>query len=203
MTRFLDELAIALTEPSCRAHRRWLRRRARCPLLGCCSVRDEGDYYCPDPEGSPAFIFPVLSGSHICANHTRTAPFPRNLVGAYVPLVDLAAWRPSTSDKIRLRVGAVAALGEWSFSTLGDDELPLQLWSTPIAWAAADFNGAVIIDWRHAAPALLNRREIICDTVQLGERVEAELLRLRDRLTPKMPDLFVEAPAPEIAAANG
>lgn len=191
MIDLLDELAYAIVDPPMGRPRRWLSRHVRCPLAGCCRISVDGELFYPDLDGSPAFIFAVLAGPHVCDLHTLASPIPRDLVGAFVPVVDLVAWRPSTPDQTWLRVGAVAALGEWSLEVTDDGDSPLRLWSTPLAWAAADFQGALVIDWRAVSPHLLTRRQIVCDTVELGERLEQELKLARRRIMPPMPTISV------------
>jgi hypothetical protein len=162
------------------------------PLVGSTRVRISGDLY--EPEGDEtAFIFAILGRSHVCAGaHDMSDPTPRDLVGAAVPLADLAAWCPSTPASVLLRRGSVAALG-WDHET-GDHTDALSLGSSPVSWAAADFHGIVVIDWPSICARLFEWRDLVVETVELGVRIEAEIYKARRRLTPRGPRISVLRP---------
>ena len=175
--------------------RSWLvGHGVRCPLVGVTDVCREGDWHLPNVAGGRAFIFGVLERSHICGEHSLGDPTPRDLSRTAVALIDLAAWRPSEPGTVRLRRGVVAALGAWRLDA-PDFDTPMRLWSTPLAWAAADFDGVVVIDWATAAPQLLGRPELVCETVALAELADKEIAKARRRLTPHRPKINILAGA--------
>lgn len=190
-----DELKAAIARARRGGDRQRLaERQVKCPLVGSALVRADGNLYQPDEAGAEAYIFSVLARTHVCAGgHLTADPTPRDLAGAAVPLVDLAAWRPSKPRSVLLRRGSVSALG-WDLDT-GETHEALQLWTLPTSWAAADFRGLVVIDWPRVSPRLLEWREIVADTLELGERLEAELARARRRLTPRWPRILIGAAA--------
>ena len=173
--------------PPTDAERAWLTKRgAACPLIGCCGSRLDAGLWVPDSEAPRSFVFPLLDGRHRCVpGHAA----PTDTLGGAVSLVDLAAWRPSAPSEIHLRRGLVYALGEYNIEI--PDEEPLRLWSTPLAWAAADFRGAVVLDWRAAAGSLLMWRHIACDSLALAERLNEALAAERKRQTPRKPEVGV------------
>jgi hypothetical protein len=150
-------------------------------------VVPEGDgLYQPDDSGDSHAIFPVLAEAHVC---TPGHVVPRNVLGLAVPVVDLAAWRQG--GPVLLRRGAVAALGEWCVRPFMLDGPPLRLFETPRQWAAAEFAGAVILDWDALAPDLLCFPEIVCSSVDLAETAAKQLAKARRRSTPDMPKISV------------
>jgi hypothetical protein len=195
-----DDLHIELAQAVQRGRRdgdaAWLeRRRVRCCLVGADRVkRHDAGFYEPDPAGFRAFIFAVLARSHVCEAHSLAAVTPRDIAGGAVPLLDLAAWRPSDAGVILLRRGVVTGLGEWNlYPSLASDGDVLRLWASPLAWAAANFSGAVVIDWRDAAPSLLAWPTIECETLALGELLDGELRKARRRIVPRLPKINVLA----------
>jgi hypothetical protein len=164
-----------------------------CPLHGKGRVRADGNLFEPHADGEAAVILAVLARSHLCEKHSSIDPVPRDLAGAAVPLLDLAAWRPAVPRSVLLRRGAVPVLG-WDLD-VGDTAEPLRLWASPVSWAAADFKGLVVLDWAAVSARFLEWREIIAETLELGERVESELARARRRLTPRRPRISVVARA--------
>lgn len=168
-----------------------------CGLVGLIHARTEGEaLFVPDGEGEAFYAFGALAVHHHCLG--ACVP-PRSIDGRSVALLDLAAWRPSEPDRVRLRVGNVIALGEWQLAPFGDDDSPLRLWSTPLAWAASSFDGAVVVDWDAASADLIHRREIVTDTLELGERLRSELLKARRRMLPPMPKISVTVDATKAA----
>jgi hypothetical protein len=114
---------------------------------------------------------------------------PRDVLGLAIPIVDLAAWRQG--GPVLLRRGAVAALGEWCVRPFMLEGPPLRLYDTPLQWAAAEFAGAVILDWQALAPDLLAFPEIVCSSVELAETAARELGNARRRSTPTLPKISV------------
>lgn len=159
----------------------------RCPLIGAANIISDGRTFQPYPDGDRAYIFAVLDRSHVCT-HTHGNIEPLDLVGNAAALVDLAAW---DGTSLTLRHGNIAALGEYGLRPLNDESDPLLLWSTPVAWAAAG-HGAVIIDWPACAYELAMWRSVVCDTVALGERLEAALKAYRAAVVPRMPRIRVK-----------
>lgn len=185
------------------AERAWLvKRGVMCPMIGCCGARADAAQWVPDTEAPKAFIFPVLDVGHVCTlsgpnlskiqPHTPTNIAPFSSIGDACQIVDLAAWRPSAPGTVLLREGSVHALGEWTLQPR-ERESPLNLYSTPLAWAAANFDGAVIVDWDAAVFDLIHCRHIATDTLDLAETLTGGLQRERKRLTPKKPEVGVIA----------
>ena len=200
-----DELGSAIHQTTA-AERAWLQKRgAVCPLIGCCGCLDDGAQWTPDADSPRAFIFPILEGPHDCrpnrilATRGHGQPIiegskvinyvPLGFGGEEVVVVDLAAWRPSAPSVVRLRSGLSTALGEWNLEAVEDR--PLRIRATPLAWAAADFDGAVILDWEACAGALLEQRHIACDSLDLAEKLNEVLARERKRATPRKPEVGV------------
>ena len=150
----------------------------------------------PDEDGFRAFIFPVTDRLAVHFKDASGAIVPRDAGGVSTALIDLAAWRPSMPADVLLRRGVVAALGEYAINPVLAGDEPLRLWESPLAWASAEFAGSVVLDWGAVAPRLLEWREIVCDTLDLGERLEAELGKARRRYrAPPMPKIAVSAEA--------
>ena len=188
-----DELITAIHGMTPAEHAWLTKRGAVCPLIGCCGAADEAERWVPSADSARAFIFPVLAGPHRCGTGHRaigklTDYTPLAVDGTAVEVVDLAAWRPSAPAVVRLRAGGMAALGEWNLEM---QDGPLRIRATPLAWAAADFDGAVILDWEACAGALLEQRHIACDSLDLAEKLNEVLARERKRATPRKPEVGV------------
>jgi hypothetical protein len=171
----------------------------RCPLVGYQRIIPEKAHYQPEAEsGEPFLIYPVLSGPHMCdpesgKAHARLKPVPLDLDGRPVSVVDLVAFRPDRPDAVYLRLGNAWALGEWECRWWGDQAgAPLRLHSTPTAWIASYCAGAYVLDWSLAVNEIMPWPEVVCDTLALAEKVEAEVKAARRRLTPKVPKVLVK-----------
>lgn len=196
MIDLCHELALAICAARRGPEKEWLAKHGvDCPLLGVDQIRQCGRGYDRDRGGFSAFILPVLDRAVVQFADDDGVIMPCDLGGKPPALLDIAAWRPSMPRDVLLRRGAVDALGEWALEPAMAEDEPLHLWSTPLAWARAQFEGAVVIDWKAAAPRLLYWHEIVCDTADLAARLDNEIRKVRRRLLPPMPKIEIPVEA--------
>lgn len=95
--------------------------------------------------------------------------------------VDLAAIDLGTAElsskRVATRVGIGAALGLDVIERCRWEGLSLSLAADPLRWLRSPVDCACILDWSVAGFKLAGLGKIVCDTVELGERVEAAFAR--------------------------
>lgn len=136
-------------------------------LLGVLPVACTGGFWEPAEDGTPAVIQPVTLAGR---------PGPAAILG----LVDLVAWRPAQPDLWWLLVGSAQWLGPAEREPLSEDG-PMRLVSTPLAWLGAQ-DSVCVLDWSADTVARLlpwGDGEVVCDDVEIGERVQRLLGRAR------------------------
>jgi hypothetical protein len=157
----------AEADAAIRAFRGGDRDRSGAPAhldIGRARVRFEGGAYEPDDSQPSAILFPIFDG-----------PDP-----LWSNLYDIVAWRPG-DDRMASRMGLAMCLG--SVDPLLAMKGPLELYRTPRTWRG-DWDGAVIVDWKAAAPYLLGGRTIVAEDVPHALEIEGRLAKLRRRIIP-------------------
>jgi hypothetical protein len=132
------------------------RERRRLGGVGIARVHwQKNGLYRPDPDGGePAVILPVWEPGG---------------------LVDLVAWQPWHEHRMARRVGFAVSLGALYASRF--NERCIRLWRSPARWAAAECDGAVILNWRDATPELLGFDLIVAEDFELGCEAKKHVTR--------------------------
>ena len=135
-------------------------------VVGATTARIEGGRWEPDPDGTPVVVVPVglpgIGGVGWC------------------DVIDLVAFRTVRPDTWWLRTGAAVTLCPEAADVAATYDVPVNLHATPLdwlrggagAWESAP-TGDVVLNW-HAALSLYlgHAPRVICDTVDLGKRLD-------------------------------
>ena len=109
-------------------------------------------------------------------------------------LIDLVAWNPKTGETF-LRIGSADMLGEWWLTTTESE--PLTVFDNPAAWAKADGNGVVLLDWHRAYYSVGHLPALAVHNVGFGQRLRAAVRPPPSR----RPTIYVENGGRHVAAA--
>lgn len=92
-------------------------------------------------------------------------------------IIDLVASHPACPDRWRLMTGHGEALGEREIALRHDRDGPLKVFETPLSWHRAGGRGVCILrrHWAVAQRLFCGERELIVETVELGDRLEQAL----------------------------
>jgi hypothetical protein len=164
--------------------------------IGLCGVaaaaEASGGVYQPE-EGAPlAVILPVwdcaISDARVTIEHPEL-------------LVDLVAWRPKQPAWLLSRCGVAGMLGAEALAAAVVAREPLRLFRDPGGWARAGGGdaGAVVIDWS-VDLGLLGLRALVCDDVEHGAEVKANLKKLRAALVGRVPQIRVPTASVGVSA---
>jgi hypothetical protein len=99
-------------------------------------------------------------------------------------VIDLVAWS-SKPDRLAAWYGAAAMLGGeqiWAPRIANEGALPV--FETVLDWLRADRQGVVVVDEVRAAPLLYEAQPLFCTSIEHASR-------LRERITPRPPKIFV------------
>lgn len=130
-------------------------------VVGVARIETDGRHYQPVPEGQPAIAVPV--------SYSITA--------AALEPIDIAAWVPSDPSRWYVRTGYGDILGAEAIDEAAHYEVPLPVYSTPLAWLQAGMGGACLLNLKSAASYLTNADRIFTDTEQLSASLRRAMAR--------------------------
>ena len=160
----------------------------------------------PHPEGERALVLPVLDGPvcHVIEDGEDAGPDTPEMF-------DLVAWRPTDPTRLYRRTGEAALVGVGGIDASLETGAALRVFGSIEAFVKAGGEisagakaiscgvhgqhrpirpAAVILDLKAAAPTLRGIREIVADSLEHGEAIEAALLAAR----PALPTINLPAP---------
>ena len=150
-------------------------------LPGARYLRETGiDYATAEVACGGVFICPVVAvppRSFKIVEDGSEAVVVEALAEDGVTILDLVTWRPSQPDRWRTLLGVAPALGMAAAVNAGTyfDDLPLQLFRTPLEWLQARCDGAVLLDPEDGARWLLSLNGIATTLAPRTDEHAAEI----------------------------